>query len=249
MRYFLKLAYNGTNYHGWQIQPNALSVQEVLDKSLSMLCGEAVFSLGCGRTDAGVHAREFYAHFDTQKKLEHKLITNLNGILPKDIEAIEFTEVHDDAHARFDATSRSYEYHLHFNKDPFKQNLSYYFNFQHKPDVQLMNEGAKIIMEYTDFACFSKANTDVYTTLCTITEARWEATDEQSIVFHITANRFLRNMVRAIVGTLIDYGIGRIQEDDLRTIILQKNRSLAGTSVPANGLYLTKIIYPYINKP
>ncbi len=248
MRYFLKLAYNGTNYHGWQIQPNAISVQEVLDKSLSLLCGEPVFSLGCGRTDAGVHAKEFYAHFDTQKILEPKLITNLNGILPKDIEAIEFIEVDADAHARFDASSRSYEYHLHFNKDAFKQHLSYYFNFNFKPDVKLMNEGAKIIMEYTDFACFSKANSDVFTTLCTITEARWEIIDEQSIVFHISANRFLRNMVRAIVGTLIDYGIGKIKEDDLRAIILQKNRSLAGTSVPANGLYLTKIIYPYINK-
>jgi tRNA pseudouridine38-40 synthase len=247
MRYFLQLAYNGTNYHGWQIQPNAISVQEVLDKSLSTLCGEAVYSLGCGRTDAGVHAREYYAHFDTQKILSQQLIINLNGILPKDIEAIRFIEVAPDAHARFDATSRSYQYLMHFNKDPFKQNLSYHFNFQRKPNVELMNIGAQILMEYTDFACFSKANTDVFTTLCNLTEARWEKQADGSLIFHISANRFLRNMVRAIVGTLIDFGIEKINEQDLRNILDQKNRSLAGTSVPGNGLYLTKIKYPYIN--
>lgn len=247
MRYFLQLAYDGSNYHGWQIQPNAISVQEVLDKALTALCGEPVYSLGCGRTDAGVHASDFYAHFDTQKELTPELITNLNGILPKDIAAKRFIPVADDAHARFDAISRSYEYHMHFNKDPFKLGKSYYFNFSRKPDWQLMNIGAKIIMEYEDFACFSKANTDNFTTLCNITEAYWQQHDEHSISFHISANRFLRNMVRAIVGTLIDFGTGKINEEDLRHIILNKNRSLAGTSVPGNGLYLTKIIYPYIN--
>jgi tRNA pseudouridine38-40 synthase len=248
MRYFLQLAYRGTNYHGWQIQPNAISVQEVLDKALSTLCGEPVFSLGCGRTDAGVHARDFYAHFDTQKVLSQQLIINLNGILPKDISAKRFIEVAPEAHARFDASARSYQYLMHFNKDPFKEELSYYFNFQRKPDYLLMNEGAKIIMEYDDFACFSKANTDVFTTICKLTEAKWELQTDGSLVFHITANRFLRNMVRAIVGTLIDYGIGKINEQELRQIILNKNRSLAGTSVPANGLYLTNIKYPYINE-
>jgi tRNA pseudouridine38-40 synthase len=246
MRYFLQLAYRGTHYHGWQLQPNAISVQEVLDKALSTLCGEPVYSLGCGRTDAGVHARDFYAHFDTSKELNNKLITNLNGILPKDISAKRFIEVPADAHARFDATSRSYQYLMHFNKDPFKEELSYYFNFQRKPDMDLMNQGAKILMEYEDFACFSKSNTDVFTTLCTITEAKWELQADGSLIFHISANRFLRNMVRAIVGTLIDFGIGKIKEDDLRNIILNKNRSMAGTSVPGNGLYLTSIIYPYI---
>jgi tRNA pseudouridine38-40 synthase len=137
---------------------------------------------------------------------------------------------------------------MHFNKDPFKENLSYYFNFQRKPDYILMNEGAKILMEYEDFACFSKANTDVFTTLCKLTEAKWEQQTDGSLVFYITANRFLRNMVRAIVGTLIDFGIGKINEQDLRQIILNKNRSLAGTSVPGNGLYLKNIQYPYINE-
>lgn len=248
MRYFLQLAYRGTHYHGWQLQPNAISVQEVLDKALSTLCAEPVYSLGCGRTDAGVHARDFYAHFDTNKELRPNLITNLNGILPKDISAKRFIEVHPEAHARFDATSRSYEYLMHFHKDPFKEELSYYFNFQRKPDMALMNEGASIIMEYDDFACFSKANTDVFTTLCKLTEAYWSLEKDGSLCFHISANRFLRNMVRAIVGTLIDYGTGKIKENDLRQIILNKNRSLAGTSVPGNGLYLTNIKYPYINE-
>lgn len=246
MRYFLQLSYNGTNYHGWQIQPNAISVQEVLDKALSTLCGHPAFSLGCGRTDAGVHARDFYAHFDTEKEITNDLIININGILPKDIAAKRFIKVADDAHARFDATSRSYEYLMHFKKDPFKEGFSYYFNYRNKPSVALMNEGAKIIMEYDDFACFSKVSTDVFTTICKITEAYWEEDEQGALVFHISANRFLRNMVRAIVGTLIDYGVGKINEQDLRQIILNKNRSMAGTSVPGNGLYLTNIIYPYL---
>ena len=246
MRYFLQLSYNGTNYHGWQLQPNAITVQEVLDKSLSLLCGHPVFSLGCGRTDAGVHARDFYAHFDTDKEISDELLVNINGILPKDISAKRFIKVADDAHARFDATSRSYEYHMHFKKDPFKEGFSYYFNYRNKPSVDLMNEGAKIIMEYEDFACFSKVSTDVFTTLCKITEAHWVQDVDGALVFHISANRFLRNMVRAIVGTLLDYGVGKMDEAGLRQIILNKNRSLAGTSVPGNGLYLTNIIYPYL---
>lgn len=246
MRYFLQLSYKGTHYHGWQIQPNAITIQEVLDKALSKLCGEPIYTLGCGRTDAGVHASDFFAHFDTQKELEDSLIHNLNGILPKDIAAKRFIPVHADAHARFDATSRSYEYHMHFHKDPFKLEYSYYFNFKTKPDVAKMNRAAEIIKEYEDFACFSKVSTDVFTTLCTITDARWVQQPDGSLVFHISANRFLRNMVRAIVGTLLDFGIGRIDESQLREIILNKNRSDAGTSVPANGLYLTKIEYPYI---
>ncbi len=246
MRYFIQLSYNGTNYHGWQLQPNAITVQEVLDKSLSLLCGHPVFSLGCGRTDAGVHARDFYAHFDTDKEITNDLLVNINGILPKDIAAKRFIKVADDAHARFDATSRSYEYHMHFKKDPFKEGFSYYFNYRNKPSVELMNEGAKIIMEYEDFACFSKVSTDVFTTICKITEAYWEQDDEGALIFHISANRFLRNMVRAIVGTLLDYGVGKMDEAGLRQIILNKNRSLAGTSVPGNGLYLTNIIYPYL---
>jgi tRNA pseudouridine38-40 synthase len=246
MRYFLQLAYDGTNYHGWQIQPNAISVQEVLDKALSTLCGEAIYTLGCGRTDTGVHAKDFYAHFDTSKELDDRLIINLNGILPDDIAAKRFIKLDDQAHARFDATQRSYEYHMHFHKDPFKNGYSYYFPYQRKPDVHLMNEAAKYLLEVNDFACFSKAHAGAKTTICNVTRAEWQIIDDNTIVFHISADRFLRNMVRAIVGTLIDVGNGKLTSEDLKKIIESKNRSMAGTSVPGNGLYLCEIKYPYI---
>jgi tRNA pseudouridine38-40 synthase len=246
MRYFLQLAYDGTNYHGWQIQPNAISVQEVLDKALSTLCGEAIYTLGCGRTDTGVHAKDFYAHFDTSKELDDRLIINLNGILPDDIAAKRFIKLDDQAHARFDATQRSYEYHMHFHKDPFKNGYSYYFPYQRKPDVHLMNEAAKYLLEVNDFACFSKAHAGAKTTICKVTRAEWQIIDDNTIVFHISADRFLRNMVRAIVGTLIDVGNGKLTSEDLKKIIESKNRSMAGTSVPGNGLYLCEIKYPYI---
>lgn len=246
MRYFLQLAYDGTNYHGWQIQPNAISVQEVLDKALSTLCAEPIYSLGCGRTDTGVHAKDFYAHFDTSKELDDRLIINLNGILPDDIAAKRFIKVDDQAHARFDATLRSYEYHMHFHKDPFKNGYSYYFPYQRKPDVHLMNEAAKYLLEVNDFACFSKAHAGAKTTICKVSRAEWQIINEDTIVFHISADRFLRNMVRAIVGTLIDVGNGKLTSEDLKKIIESKNRSMAGTSVPGNGLYLCEIKYPYI---
>lgn len=246
MRYFLQLAYDGTNYHGWQIQPNAICVQEVLDKALSTLCGEAIYTLGCGRTDTGVHAKDFYAHFDTSKELDDRLIINLNGILPDDIAAKRFIKLDDQAHARFDATQRSYEYHMHFHKDPFKNGYSYYFPSQRKPDVHLMNEAAKYLLEVNDFACFSKAHAGAKTTICKVTRAEWQIIDDNTIVFHISADRFLRNMVRAIVGTLIDVGNGKLTSEDLKKIIESKNRSMAGTSVPGNGLYLCEIKYPYI---
>lgn len=246
MRYFLQLAYDGTNYHGWQIQPNAICVQEVLDKALSTLCGEAIYTLGCGRTDTGVHAKDFYAHFDTSKELDDRLIINLNGILPDDIAAKRFIKLDDQAHARFDATQRSYEYHMHFHKDPFKNGYSYYFPYQRKPDVHLMNEAAKYLLEVNDFACFSKAHAGAKTTICKVTRSEWQIIDDNTIVFHISADRFLRNMVRAIVGTLIDVGNGKLTSEDLKKIIESKNRSMAGTSVPGNGLYLCEIKYPYI---
>lgn len=246
MRYFLQLSYDGTHYHGWQIQPNAISVQEVLDKALSTLCGHPVYSLGCGRTDTGVHAKDFYAHFDTTKVLDDNLIINLNGILPSDIAAKKFIKVDDEAHARFDATQRSYEYYMHFHKDPFKNGYSYYFPYQKKPDVKLMNQAAKYLLEVNDFACFSKSHAGAKTTICKVTRAEWEVLDDHSIVFHITADRFLRNMVRAIVGTLIDIGNGKLTSEDLKKIIESKNRSMAGTSVPGNGLYLCEIKYPYL---
>ncbi|SDT62028.1 tRNA pseudouridine38-40 synthase [Mucilaginibacter mallensis] len=250
-RFFIELAYDGTNYHGWQIQQNAVSVQEVLNKALSTILREPIETLGCGRTDAGVHAKEFFAHFDAEKliadgawSIEHKnLIRGLNSILPQDIAIKRIFPVAADAHARFDATLRSYEYHIHFNKDPFKNGHSWLL--RDEPDIVLMNQAAAIIKEYTDFSCFSKSNTQVKTNNCKITKAEWVKTDN-GIVFHISADRFLRNMVRAIVGTLLQVGNHIIEPEAVRTIIESKNRSNAGVSVPACGLYLTEIKYPYI---
>jgi tRNA pseudouridine38-40 synthase len=247
-RYFIELSYNGTNYHGWQIQQNAVSVQEVLNKSLSTVLRQPIETLGCGRTDTGVHAKEFFAHFDFES-MDRELWTmdetntilrSLNSILPKDIAIKSIFPVAPGAHARFDATLRSYEYHIHFNKDPFKNGYSW--ELRDKPDVDLMNKAAAIIMEYTDFSCFSKSNTQVKTNNCKISKAEWVVKDD-GIVFHISADRFLRNMVRAIVGTLMMVGKHEIEPDTVRAIIESKNRSNAGMSVPAGGLYLTEVKY------
>lgn len=254
-RYFIELAYDGTDFHGWQIQPNATTVQELLDDALTTVLRERIETTGCGRTDTGVHARDFYAHFDvgsmvnSQWSMENgaidpiKTVTSINAILPSTIAVKRIIRVRPEAHARFDATSRSYEYHVHFNKDPFKINHSW--QLRDKPDIALMNAAARIIMEHTDFSCFSKSNTQTYTNNCKITRAEW-VYSEHCLVFHITADRFLRNMVRAIVGTLMLVGRKEIQPEDVRAIIESKNRSNAGTSVPACGLYLTEIKYPYL---
>ncbi|EHQ28233.1 tRNA pseudouridine synthase A [Mucilaginibacter paludis DSM 18603] len=353
-RYFIELAYDGTNYHGWQIQHNAISVQQVLNKALSTLLRMPVETLGCGRTDTGVHAKQLYAHFDIgrqeqpivdgpwsmdegqQKKAQKRTIAHnpssmdeeqpsidneqitsgnipstqahglptvndtlsttnhgpsttpsaanhgpstmdhrpsttnhglsttsstthhgpstidhglpqktrsLNALLPHDIAVKRIIPVHADAHARFDATLRSYEYHVHFEKDPFLNNLSW--QLRDRPDVGLMNQAAQIVMEYTDFSCFSKSNTQVKTNNCKISRAEWVSNGDK-LIFHISADRFLRNMVRAIVGTLMMVGKGDIKPEEVRRIIESKNRSNAGVSVPACGLYLTEVRYPYL---
>ncbi len=245
-RYFIELAYDGTNYHGWQIQPNATSVQEILNNSLSTVLREPVETLGCGRTDTGVHAKQFFAHFDV-KSIDHgpsimdNNVRSINAILPHDIAVKRIIHVHNDAHARFDATLRSYEYHIHFEKDPFKNGYSWLL--RDEPDLELMNKAAKILLEYTDFSCFSKSNTQVKTNNCKITKAEWMQ-EGDGIIFQISADRFLRNMVRAIVGTLLMVGHKEIEPEAIREIIESKNRSNAGTSVPACGLYLTEVRYP-----
>jgi tRNA pseudouridine38-40 synthase len=254
-RYFIELAYDGTNYHGWQIQQNAVSVQEILNKSLSTVLRQPIETLGCGRTDTGVHAKEFFAHFDFEEKAmddgpwtmdkTERTTRSTNAILPKDIAIKNIFCVAAEAHARFDATQRSYEYHIHFNKDPFKNGYSW--ELRDKPDIGLMNKAAAIIMEYTDFSCFSKSNTQVKTNNCRITNAEWIVKDD-GIVFRISADRFLRNMVRAIVGTLIMVGKHEIEPDAVRAIIESKNRSNAGMSVPAGGLYLTEVSYPFVEE-
>lgn len=249
-RFFIQLAYDGTNYHGWQSQHNAISVQEVLNKSLSTVLRQPIETLGCGRTDTGVHAREFFAHFDVDSKIivndPSSMVNNIrsiNSVLPDDIAVKNIITVHPDTHARFDATLRSYEYHIHFNKDPFKKDYSW--QLRDKPDIELMNQAAKIIMEYIDFSCFSKSNTQVKTNNCKISKAEWISIND-AIVFHISADRFLRNMVRAIVGTLLMVGHKEIEPEAVRAIIESKNRSNAGTSVPACGLYLTEVKYDFL---
>ena len=247
-RFFIELAYDGTNYHGWQMQPNAVGVQDVLNKALSTVLRQPIETLGCGRTDTGVHAKEFFAHFDVESMVHGPLsmdnsIRSFNSVLPHDIAIKKIIPVAADAHARFDATLRSYEYHIHFNKDPFKNGYSWLL--RDEPDLDLMNQAAKIIMQYIDFSCFSKSNTQVKTNNCKITNAQWERTDG-GIVLKISADRFLRNMVRAIVGTLLMVGNKEIAPEAIHDIIQSKNRSNAGTSVPACGLYLTEVKYPFL---
>lgn len=243
-------------------------MQEVLNKALSTVLREEIETVGCGRTDTGVHATEFFVHFDAanskaksqnskgqdqkQKAVtpnsqlrppNSNLLRSLNSLLPYDIAVKRIIPVGETAHARFDATQRSYEYHIHFEKDPFRHGYSWLL--RDRPDVALMNEAAQIMMEYRDFSCFSKSNTQTFTNNCTITRAEWVKTDG-GMVFHISADRFLRNMVRAIVGTLIKIGRKEMEPDGIRAVIESKNRSEAGTSVPACGLYLTRVVYPYI---
>ena len=245
MRYFIKLAYKGTNYFGWQYQPDAISVQETLNKALSTLLKTNIDILGAGRTDSGVHAKEMFAHFDYETEIDtQKIVYKLNSFLPKDIAIFDLIKVHDDAHARFDATKRTYEYHIHTKKNAFESDDSWYYSLP--LDVEKMNEACKILFEYTDFECFSKTHTDVNTFNCKIFEANWKQ-NEDKLVFTIAADRFLRNMVRAIVGTMINIGLGKVSLNDFRKIIESKNRSKAGFSVPAHGLYLTKIEYPYLS--
>ncbi len=243
MRYFIKLAYNGTNYHGWQTQPNAVSVQETLEKALSLLLKNKIEIVAAGRTDSGVHAKEMFAHFDFEESIDGDYwIPKLNSYLPKDIVIYSIFEVNAEAHARFDAIERSYEYHIHSTKDVFINELSWYHFYP--LNLEKMNQASKILLEYTDFECFSKVNTDVFTFNCKIKNAIWQQNENQ-LIFTITADRFLRNMVRAIVGTMINIGQGKIEPEHLRTIIESKNRSQAGFSAPAHGLYLTQILYPY----
>lgn len=252
-RYFIELAYNGTAYHGWQLQPNAITVQECLDKALSTYFRQPVNTLGCGRTDTGVHAQQFFAHFNLafpnnlevlgNDELERK-VSGINSLLPYDISVKRIFIVNDDAHARFDAVERSYKYHIHFYKDPFKLNRSWLLKAE--LDIKLMNDAAKLLLDYTDFSCFSKSHTQTFTNNCKITEAYTHFEDD-GLVFSISADRFLRNMVRAIVGTLIKIGKKEISLIDFKDIIESKNRSKAGQSVPACGLYLVSVKYPYFN--
>lgn len=246
-RYFIELSYDGTSYHGWQTQPNGITVQECLDKALGIFFRQEIASLGCGRTDAGVHATQFFAHFDVAELPEATVLNavgGINSLLPYSIAVKRIFAVDEDAHARFDATSRSYKYHLHFEKDPFKIDRSWLY--KGSLNVNAMNQAAQLLLGFTDFSCFSKSKTQTFTNNCKITEARFEEKAD-GLVFHISADRFLRNMVRAIVGTLVLVGKGDLAPQGVADIVASKNRSKAGQSVPACGLYLVKVEYPFVN--
>ena len=241
MRCLIEFSYNGTNYHGWQKQPNANSVQEELTKCLSVLLQEEIKIIGAGRTDTGVHAEQMFAHFDSKISVDfEKIVVQLNSFLPNDILVKRIFRVKEDTHARFTAVSRTYQYFVSTQKDIFNPNL--YFLFK-KLDIDKMNEACRYLIGDQDFTSFSKVNTDTFNNNCEITYARWSK-EGFSLVFTISANRFLRNMVRSIVGTLIDVGSGKIEVQEIKRIIEKKDRSQAGISVPAKGLFLTQVKYP-----
>lgn len=246
MRYFIEMSYNGTPFFGWQVQPEQPSVQGVMERALTLLLREPIAVTGCGRTDTGVHARQFFAHFDFIQLFDNEqlaeLTDKLNSFLPKEIAICRIFPVADDLHARFSAKSRTYKYYVAVQKEAFRFHYSYRV-FQ-KLDVDKMNAAAKLLLDTEDFTSFSKLHTQTATNICHVSEAHWQMEDGL-LVFTITADRFLRNMVRAIVGTLLDVGRGKMELAQFQDIINQKNRCAAGTSVPANALFLQKVEYDF----
>ena len=243
-RYFVHLAYKGTNYHGWQIQPNAVTIQQTLNEALSVILRENINLIGAGRTDAGVHASSFYAHFDLNAEQNidtNHLVFKLNCYLPRDIAIYNIYPVSDNAHARFDAISRTYQYYMFTRKNPFNPDTSY-FLFK-RVNVEKMNEACSLLKKYNDFTSFSKRSTETKSNLCDIYRAEWIKKGDK-LTFIIAANRFLRNMVRALVGTMIEIGEEKLSLEDFTDIIEGQDRSLASYSIPANGLFLTDIQYP-----
>ncbi len=242
MRYFIDISYKGKNYHGWQRQANAHTVQQEIEESLSRILGEKIEIMGSGRTDAGVHAKKQIAHFDTLADLEGDQIQyKLNGILPPDISINSCLEVIDEAHTRFDAKERGYHYFIHQKKNPFLEGLSYFYS--HKVDLQLMNQAASKLLGQQDFESFSRVKTEVNNFNCEIFTANWAVENDQ-LVFNVRANRFLRGMVRALVGTLLEVGKNKLTVDEFVSIIVAKDRTKAGRAVPPHGLYLTEVNYP-----
>lgn len=243
MRYFVTLSYDGTRFHGWQIQPNGISVQGELQRGLSLLLREDIQVTGAGRTDAGVHARMMVAHFDSDQSVDgRQLAYKLNKLLPCDIAVQKVEQVSDSLHARFSAYSRTYYYYIHTEKSPFERHYS--CELHYPLDFDLMNRAAAILLQYEDFGAFCKSHADVKTTLCQVTKAVWHQTSPSTWYFEITANRFLRNMVRAVVGTLIEVGRGRMTLDEFRQVIEGRRRTAAGESMPGNALFLVDIKYP-----
>lgn len=240
-RFFSEIAFNGSAYHGWQIQPNAITVQALMNDCFQKLIGDRnINTMGCGRTDTGVHAKQFFLHFETDFQIQEDLARRANGFLPEDIVVKSVWEVPSDFHARFSAISRTYEYHINQNKDPFKIGHSWYFSKQ--IDIIKINNQLESLIGEHDFTSFSKNNTQAHTNICTVTEAKWRS-DQDQLIFKITANRFLRNMVRAVVGTCIDF-VKDTSHQGIEHVLTSKSRSEAGVSVPAHGLYLAEVNYP-----
>lgn len=241
LRYFIKLSYHGKAYFGWQIQPNQISVQEVLEEKLSTLLRKPIKIVGAGRTDTGVHALNMFAHFDCEDNLSDEFVYKMNAFLPKDIVVNELFLVTDEAHARFDATERTYHYFIQIGKNPF--NVDSTWQLKNELDINVMNAAAEKLLGTKDFSSFAKLNTDVKTHICDVKFAKWERKDDV-LKFIIIADRFLRNMIRAIVGTLVEVGKGKLNLEDFNQIIEQKDRSFAAGSAPAQGLFLAEVKYP-----
>ncbi|MEN8928221.1 MAG: tRNA pseudouridine(38-40) synthase TruA [Flavobacteriales bacterium] len=244
-RFFIQLAFNGKDFHGWQIQDNAVTVQGELNKALSLLQRRETWVTGCGRTDTGVNASQFFAHFDAERLIEN-LVYKLNGVLPDSIVIERIMELHPEAHSRFDAKARTYEYFFHTKLNPFLGDFSYYISAG--LNIELMNQAASKLLKIKDFTSFSKLHSDAYTNNCDVTFAEVSDEGDGKFKFTITADRFLRNMVRAIVGTLIDVGRERVSLEEFDEIIVSKNRQNAGKSVDGTALFLAKVQYPYLDK-
>jgi tRNA pseudouridine38-40 synthase len=243
-RYFIELAYNGTHYFGWQRQPGKNSVQQTLEEFMGTILGTELEITGCGRTDTGVHAKQYFAHFDFEGEFPTEFVRRLNKFLPKDIAVFRIFEVAPDAHARFDAYQRSYEYHLSFRKDPFTEHLAYFYPYTQQPDPALMQAAAALLLQYTEFAPFCKSNHDAKTMICNLTRSEWEFyPEEHRAVFHITSNRFLRGMVRLIVGMCLGVGTGQISLEEVKVAMEEQSRLRKATSAPPEGLYLGGILY------
>lgn len=258
MRYFIELAYNGASFHGWQSQPNAISVQSTIEEALSKILRNRIFITGAGRTDTGVHARQMYAHFDYNEEIDDKkrFLLSLNNLVGKKISINQVFKVEETSHARFDAIEREYKYFVSYKNNPFLNN--FYWYSPSVLDVDAMNSAAEILLETTDFTSFAKLHSDAKTNICGVKKAFWSPIEKdfealnflgnlnEGIVFTISADRFLRNMVRAIVGTLVEIGRHKISIEKFKSIIEDKNRCSAGTSMPANGLFLWHIAYPFV---
>jgi tRNA pseudouridine38-40 synthase len=246
MRYFGELAYNGTDYFGWQRQPDEITVQQKIEESMSMILRTPIKIMGCGRTDTGVHAAQYFMHFDFDGILPKGFCPRLNKVLPKDIAFRRIFEVEPQAHTRFDAYSRSYEYHLNFRKNPFQEKTAYYYYYSQILDFDKMQEAAALLLEYNEFATFCKAHHDAKTMICHMNRSEWKKIDEYHWVYHVTSNRFLRGMIRLIVGMCINIGRGQITLDDVRKALDDQVQLQKNLSVPPEGLYLKDIKYPFL---